>query len=199
MRARRPFLARIRAEEGSAAGPGHADLRAALPDLQRHLLHSAAHAPGQRYPEHCGGPRPPRRSFPFRGLYRSEAGAHKPRPPLRPHGDRGRPRRLPGPRLRIRARGHLHALRLPHDPDHDVVFHGQRGGVAQASPSASGSSCCSSGLGLISTLLLGSRRHRAAGRQSLGERLHRAGVLRLRAEPAGRVRDHHSFEHADAN
>ena len=50
---------------------------------------------------------------------------------------------------------HLHALRFSHDPDYDVVFHGQRGGLAQAvTPSFSlGIIVLFTGSGIATTLL----------------------------------------------
>ncbi len=100
--------------------------------------------------------------------------------------------------LRLRAGLHLHALRLSHDPDHHVVFPEPAGGRAARGHDAGG--------GVLpgnhrAVFRLGPGHHRAAGAvrggavgvESLGQRVHRGAVHRLRAEPAGGVRDHHSL------
>ena len=54
-----------------------------------------------------------------------------------------------------------------------------------------------SGLGLITTAILGPFGVVQLGIESLGERFHRAGLSGVRVEPAGRIRDHHPLVGAD--
>ena len=113
-----------RTEEGPAARPRHDHFRAALPDLQRHILHSAANPYGQRGVEYRGVGAPPRRSpSPPVTSKRSRTAQKRsgPTSSAAATGDR-RPRGFPRSGFRIRPRRHLHPLRLPDDPDHDVVF-----------------------------------------------------------------------------
>ncbi len=70
-------------EEGPAARARHDHFRAALPDLQRHILHPAAHAHGQRRFEHRWRRRQPRRSpFPPATSKRSRTAPKRLAPPL---------------------------------------------------------------------------------------------------------------------
>ena len=106
--------------------------------------------------------------------------------------------RVPRRSLRLRPRLHLHALRLPDDPDHDVLL--PQPAIRRAAREHR------AGAGLLPgdhrALLRprpghhrhpGAVRHRHPGVQPVGQRVHLGPLHRLRAEPAGGLRDHHSL------
>ena len=99
---------------------------------------------------------------------------------------------LPAHRLRRGTRGHLHALRFPDDPVHRLVLLNRQTAASataccRRSSSASGIVVLFTGLGVLPESHRRTVRRGAARQQPLGERIHRAGLRRLRIEPAGRV------------
>ena len=99
--------------------------------------------------------------------------------------------------LRLRPRGDLHALRFPDDPHHGLVFpEPARRDSCRRWCFRSGSSFCSARWDWASPRWP-DRSASRSWRESLGERIHRAGVRRLRAQLAGSVRDHPALGPAD--
>jgi hypothetical protein len=99
-------------------------------------------------------------------------------------------------------RGGLHAVRVPDDPDHDLVLPESGGRVAGRSAEAGGGVLAGHhrsvhGAGLRVDGGAGAFRGRSTGGQPVGEPGDQHDLLRVRAEPAGGVRDHAAVGPAD--
>ncbi len=190
------FLLEVELEEGRPRRPRRARPLRPLPDLQSQNVR-ALQVERLRHPHRRSGRRRPAAIVIPAGYSEPKAPTANPATStVRPHRPARRPRRLSRRRLRLRPRLHLHALRLPHDPDHDVLLPQPPVRRTPREHRAGARLLPRNHRALLRTRPGHHRdprtvRHRHPRLQSLGQRLHLAPLHRLRPEPAGRLRNHH--------